>query len=71
MNATLEKELAGLSAKEKAELIDYLLPDVVADDSALIPSDLLVELEERADAHDKNPTGHSVTQVEAMLFPKR
>ena len=71
MNATLEKELAGLSAKEKAELIDYLLPDVVADDSALIPSDLLVELEQRADAHDKNPAGHSVTQVEAMLFPKR
>ena len=71
MNANLERELTLLSAKEKAELIDLLLPDVVADDSAAIPPDLLAELERRAEAHDKNPAGHSIAQVEAMLFPKR
>lgn len=71
MKATLERELAGLSAEEKAELIDHLLPAMVADDSAPIPSGLLVELERRADAHDKNPVGYSVTQVETMLFPNR
>ena len=44
MKATLEKQIAGLSTKEKAELIDQLLPDVVADDAEPIAPELLVEL---------------------------
>ena len=71
MNAILEKELSALSAEEKSELIDHLLAEVVADDAAPISPDLLAELERRAEAYEKNPVGHSVAQVEAMLFTKQ
>ena len=57
MNATLEKELTALSPEEKAEVIDFLLPEVIAQDDESIPPELLAELERRCDAYDANPTG--------------
>ena len=57
MNATLEKELTALSPEEKAEVIDFLLPEVVGNDNDEISADLLAELERRDDAYEANPTG--------------
>ena len=57
MNATLEKELNGLSPAEKAEVIDFLLPDVVGKDNDDISSELLAELERRDGAYEANPSG--------------
>ena len=57
MNVTLEKELAALSPQEKAEVIDFLLPDVVGRDNDEIPTELLAELERRDAAYEANPTG--------------
>ena len=56
MNATLEKELAGLTLQEKAEVIDFLLPEVIGNDDA-IPADLLAESERRDEAYEANPAG--------------
>ncbi len=56
MNATLEKELAGLTLQEKAEVIDFLLPEVIGNDDE-IPAELLAELERRDEAYEANPTG--------------
>ena len=47
MNAMLEKELTALSPEEKAEVIDFLLPDVIAQDEEGIPKELMAELERR------------------------
>lgn len=57
MNATLEKELSALTPEEKAEVIDFLLPDVVAHDDEEISPELLAELERRCNEYDANPTG--------------
>lgn len=57
MNAILEKELAALSPQEKAEVIDFLLPDVVGNDNDEIGAELLAELERRDDAFEADPTG--------------
>jgi hypothetical protein len=57
MNATLEKELAALTPEEKAEVIDFLLPDVTGGNDDAIPAELLAELERRDDEYEANPTG--------------
>lgn len=57
MKATLEKNLVGLTLEEKAEVIDFLLPDVVGNDNEEMPAGLLAELERRDDAYEANPTG--------------
>ena len=57
MNATLEKELTALSPEEKAEVIDFLLPEVVGNDNDEISAELLAELERRDDAYEANSTG--------------
>ena len=49
MNASLQKELAALSIEEKAEVIDFLLPDVVKAEDEEISPDLMAELERRLD----------------------
>jgi len=70
MTAKLEKEIAGLSVGEKRRLIDELwqqLDESLADDE--IDSELLKELERRADAYDANPSGGlSLEQIEGKLF---
>jgi hypothetical protein len=55
MNETLERELKALSAEEKAEVIDLLLPDVVGNDNDDIAAELLTELERRDDAYEADP----------------
>lgn len=57
MNALLEKHLADLTREQKAEVIDYLLPDVVGGDVDEIPAELLTELERRDEAYETDPTG--------------
>jgi hypothetical protein len=57
MNAILEKELRTLSPEEKVEVIDFLLPEVIAQDDQDIPAELLAELERRCDEYDAKPTG--------------
>ena len=57
MKTNLEKELTGLSQKEKAEVVDFLLPDVVGSDNDEIPVDLLAELERRDAEYETNPSG--------------
>ena len=54
MNATLEKELAGLTAREKVEVIDFLIPAVMGADDE-IPPTLLAELERRDEDYERNP----------------
>ena len=63
MNATLQKELAALSREEKAEVIDFLLPDVVGAEDEEISPELLAELERRIDEDEANP-GRSITLEE-------
>jgi len=65
----LEKEIAGLSLKEKAELVDSLLVQVAAEDTAAIAPEILAEVERRADAYEANPVGFSIEDVEHSLFP--
>lgn len=57
MNAILQKELAALSIQEKAEIIDFLLPDVVRAEDEEISPDLMEELERRIEAHQQDPSG--------------
>jgi hypothetical protein len=57
VNATLEKALAALTPEEKAEVIDFLLPDVVGGDTDEVPADLLAELERRDAAYEADPAG--------------
>jgi putative addiction module component (TIGR02574 family) len=57
MNATLQKELAALSREEKAEVIDFLLPAVVASDDEEISPELMAELERRIAEHEADPSG--------------
>lgn len=57
MNASLEKELAALTPKQKAEVIDFLLPDVIGSEQDEIPDDVLTELERRDDLYESNPSG--------------
>lgn len=72
MNATLEKELTALSRDEKAEVIDFLLPDVIAQDDESIPAELLAELERRCDAYDANPTGEmTLKEFDQKWFGKK
>ena len=64
LNATYEpisfvslKRAVVLVLKEKAEVIDFLLPGVVGNDNDEISAELLAELERRDDAYEANPTG--------------
>jgi len=57
LNTTLEKELAALSLREKAEVIDFLLPSVVGDDTSEIEPGLMAELERRIEEDAANPEG--------------
>jgi hypothetical protein len=71
MNATLEKELAGLTLQEKAEVIDYLLPEVIGTDTE-IPADLLAELERRDIAFEANPaSGITLEEFEGLLLKRK
>jgi hypothetical protein len=72
MNATLEKELAALSPEEKAEVIDFLLPEVIRQDDEGIPAELLTELERRCDEYDANPTGEmTLKEFDQKWFGKK
>ncbi len=72
MNETLEKELAALSPKEKAEVIDFLLPDVVGGENDEIPAALLAELERRDDAYEANPNGAiSLREFDGKWFGRK
>ncbi len=72
MNATLEKELTALSPEEKAEVIDLLLPEVIAQDEEDIPKELLAELERRCDEYDANPAGGmSLREFDQKWFGKQ
>jgi len=72
MNATLEKELTALSPEEKAEVIDFLLPDVIAQDEEGIPAELLAELERRCDEYDANPKGEmTLREFDRKWFGKK
>lgn len=72
MNAILEKELAALSPQEKAEVIDFLLPDVVGSDSDEIEAELLAELERRDDAYEANPAGGlTLREFDGKWFGKK
>ncbi len=57
MKATLQNELTALSREEKAEVIDFLLPQIVGDEDDDISPELMAELERRIDAHEKDPSG--------------
>jgi putative addiction module component (TIGR02574 family) len=67
MTAALEKEIAGLSFKEKAELLDNLLVQIAAVDPDTIAPSILAEVERRADAYEANPVGFSIEEVEQRL----
>ena len=72
MNATLEKELNALSPEEKAEVIDFLLPDVVGNDNDEISAELLAELERRDDAYEANPAGaQTLREFDRKWFGKK
>ena len=57
MTAKLEKEIATLSPAEKRELIDALWMQLEVSGEESINPDLLSELERRAEAHEKDPSG--------------
>ncbi len=57
MKATLQNEPTALSREEKAEVIDFLLPQVVGDEDDDISPELMAELERRIEAHEKDPSG--------------
>jgi putative addiction module component (TIGR02574 family) len=56
MNATLKKELAALSHEEKAEVIDFLLPQIAGAEDEISP-ELMAELERRIEEDEANPEG--------------
>jgi hypothetical protein len=57
MKASLEKELAALTPTQKAEVIDFLLPEFIGSAQDDIPSDVLTELERRDDKYETDPSG--------------
>jgi len=66
----LAKEIAELSLKEKAGLLDRLLVQIAAEDPEAIAPEILAEVERRADAYEASPAGFSVEEVERSLLPK-
>ena len=71
MNATLEKELSGLTLQEKAEVVDFLLPEVIGHDDG-IPAELLAEMERRDAAYEADPSsGSTLEEFEKQLFKRK
>lgn len=69
MNATLQKELSALSREEKAEVIDFLLPAVVAADDDEVSPELMAELERRIAEHEADPSGAiTLEEFKARMF---
>ena len=68
MNAELKRQLASLTPEEKEDAYYFLMADVVPDDDAETPPELIAELERRFAAHRADPSGSLTLEEFKNLF---